>query len=56
MLGLEFAGSIGVEGSVECYDGNRRVANVGFHVGGEINDDEIVFDLPLLGEVEIELP
>jgi Concanavalin A-like lectin/glucanases superfamily/Regulator of chromosome condensation (RCC1) repeat/Calx-beta domain/Thrombospondin type 3 repeat len=54
--GLEFAGSVHVGGRVRCYVSGRQVASAGFDIGGEINDDEIVFDLPFIGEKKIDLP
>jgi hypothetical protein len=54
--GLEFAGWLRVDGSVKCYIAGRKVGSAGFDVGGEINEDEIVFDLPYIGDVSIPLP
>jgi hypothetical protein len=54
--GLDFAGSIRLDGRVRCRAGGVRIASAGFDVGGEINDDEIVFDLPFIGNVAIPLP
>jgi hypothetical protein len=57
---LKYAGSETLEGRVRCNAGGVRVASVGFEIGGQhgvaVNDDEIVFDLPLIGKVSIPLP
>jgi hypothetical protein len=53
---LDYAGSIGVEGRVRCRAGSVLVASAGFDVGGAINNQEVVFDLPIIGDVKIPLP
>ena len=54
--GLEFAGSLRLEGRMRCYVAGQRVASARFDVGGEITNDEVVFDLPYIGNVSIRLP
>jgi hypothetical protein len=54
---LEFAGSLQAKGSVKCYIAGQKVGSAGIDIGGEINNDEIVFDLPLIeDDVSIPLP
>lgn len=54
--GLDYAGSLRLEGRVRCRAGGVVVASAGFDIGGEINNDEVVFDLPYIGDVAIPLP
>lgn len=54
--GLDFAGSLRVDGRVRCYVGDTRVASAGFDIGGEITDETVVFHLPIVGNVSIKLP
>ena len=57
---LTYSGFQGLEGRVRCFVGGQRVASVGFEISGTIgasaNEDEIVFDLPLIADVSIPLP
>lgn len=53
---LEFSGSIRYEGRVRCRAGGVTVASAGYDVGGEINQDGIVIDLPFIGDVTVPLP
>lgn len=54
--GLDFSGSVSIDGAVGCYVGGRRVARAEFNVSGEITDDHIVFRLPIIGSVKVKLP
>ena len=53
---LVFAGSLDAGGRIRCYVGGQRVASAGFHIGGRINNDEVEFDLPYIGNVSLDLP
>ena len=54
--GLDFSGSLRLDGRMRCYVGDTRVASASFDVGGEIDNDGIVFDLPFIGKTRVEWP
>jgi hypothetical protein len=54
--GLDFSGSLRLDGRIRCYVAGERVASARFDVGGEIDNDGVTFDLPYIGKKKISWP
>jgi hypothetical protein len=51
--GLDWSGSIRLDGRMRCYAAGVQVASASFDVGGEIDNEGIVVDLPYLGATRV---
>ena len=48
--GLDWSGSLRLDGRLRCYAGGAQIASASFDVGGEIDNEGVVFDLPYVGD------
>ena len=54
--GLDFSGSIGLDGRMRCYVGNTQVASASFDISAEISNKGISGDFPYIGEFGVDWP
>lgn len=52
---LHMSGSLGVDGSVKCYVGGKKVASASFDLSAQIDDGKLVFKLPIIGAKSVTL-
>jgi hypothetical protein len=54
--GLDFAGSISLDGRMRCYVGSTRVASAGFDIGAQIDNQGISGHFPYIGRFKVNWP